>query len=164
MKALCLFVLLGIALSTAAPAQESSQPVDPVVANALRQTVSGKAPPRCHSDDPNSVIVCGRSQHRYRIDPNVLAAERAAEAPPAKPPLTADDAHTACIGAQCGTGGVIPLIPMALKAIEAAELAAHGDDWRDAFRTHPDQYREYQQAQQKDSGGGVTFSVSAGNK
>ena len=163
MKAVSLVALIPLAISSAAAAQES-QPVPSAVAGALRDTLGVKPGSSCKSDEPDAVVVCGRSQHRYRIDPDVLAAERATEAPPPKPPLTADDAQTACIGAQCGTGGVVPLIPMALKAIEAAELAADGDDWRDAFRTHPDQYSAYEQARQKSSAGGVTFGVSAGNK
>ncbi|HEX5258636.1 MAG TPA: hypothetical protein VFW35_07635 [Sphingomicrobium sp.] len=130
----------------------------------MRNVVTNPSAKNCKSDDPDRVVVCGRSRHPYRIDPDVLAAERAVEAPPVRAPLTADDAHMACIGAQCGTGGVVPLVGMALTALKAAELAADGDDWRDAFRTHPDEYRAYEQARSKPStGAGVSVGVSAGS-
>jgi hypothetical protein len=140
-KAAFLLLLAGLAGSTGAVAQDALPPVGPTVASALREAVPGQTPDRCRSDDPTAVVVCGRSPHRYRIDPDVLAAVRSAEAPPPKPPVTADSAQTACVGPKCGTGGVIPLVAMALTALRAAELAAHGDDWRDAFRTHEDAYR-----------------------
>jgi hypothetical protein len=38
---------------------------------------------------------------------------------------------------------------MALVAAQAVSLAAHGDDWREAIRTQPDEYRLYQQAEAK---------------
>jgi len=98
----------------------------------------------CKSNDPAEVVVCGRSQQRYRIDPQVLAATRAAEALPPKPALDASR-DSSCTGANCG-GGTIPLVGMALAVLKAAELAVQGDDWREAFRTHPDQYQLYEQS------------------
>jgi hypothetical protein len=163
-KAALLLLVLGLAGSSAVTAQHGAQPVTPSVASALRETAAGQPQNRCKSDDPKAVIVCGRSQHRYRIDPNVLAAERAAEALPAKPPITADSAQAACVGPECATGGVIPLVGMALTALRAAELAADGDDWRDAFRTHEDEYQAYQDSQAKQAKGSVSVGVSAGNK
>lgn len=130
-------------------------------------TVAMVAPPArptmCKSSDPDTVVVCGRSTNRYRIDPNVLAADRAADAAPIKPQLDAT-APGPCTGSTCGGGDYIPLVGMALTALRAAELAADGDDWRDAFRTHPDQYRIYRQrkAEQADKGH-VTIGVSARN-
>ena len=60
MKALCLFAIVGLATTSAADAQDTSrQPIDPVVANALRETVSVKPSTKCRSDDRAAVIVCG---------------------------------------------------------------------------------------------------------
>ena len=56
---------------------------------------------RCNSDDLSTVVICGKSQRRYRIDPVVLEATREAEAPPPKPKLDATTAE-ACIGPNCG--------------------------------------------------------------
>ena len=36
---------------------------------------------------------------------------------------------------------MIPLVGMALTALKAAVLASQGEDWREAFKTHPDEYR-----------------------
>jgi hypothetical protein len=53
---------------------------------------------------------------------------------------------------------------MALTALKAAELAAAGEDWRDAFRTRPDQYRLYQEEQaRRAKKSGVSIGVSVGN-
>jgi len=109
------------------------------------------------------VIVCGRSRDPDRIDPSVLAARRAAEALPPKPPITGDVPDASCAGATaCAGGSYVPLVAMALTALKAAELAADGDDWRDAFRTHPDEYQSYQNAKAKK--GGVTIGVSVGDR
>lgn len=146
-----LVIIAALAISAPAAAQETAPP--PL--QTFRVTAQT---PSCASD-PTAVVVCGRSQQKYRIDPNVLAVERAAEAPPPKPSLDASQ-QTACVGPNCG-GGTIPLVGMALTALKAAELAAAGDDWRDAFRTHPDQYRVYEeekarQAKRPHVGIGVT--------
>jgi hypothetical protein len=140
--------------SSAAGAQPASPPA---LASATNQ------PSACKSADASEVIVCGRSRERYRIDPSVLAATRAANALPPKPPITGDVPDASCAGAMnCAGGSYVPLVGIALTALQAAELAADGDDWRDAFRTHPDQYRAYQNAKAKK--GGVSIGVSVGNR
>lgn len=129
------------------------------IGKAISDAGAGTA--TCRSSDPTEVVVCGRSQQRYRIDPQVLAATRAAEAPPPKPVLDATS-DGSCTGPNCG-GGTIPLIGMALTALKAAELAAQGDDWRDAFRTHPDQYKVYEQSKDAKKPR-ISIGVSAGSK
>jgi hypothetical protein len=131
-------------------------------APAIGQALDAAKPsPTCRSD-ATEVVVCGRSDHKYRIDPDVLAATRAAEAPPPKPELDASQ-QIACVGPSCGGGNYVPLVGMALTALKAAELAAQGDDWRDAFRTHPDQYQAYQQSKDGKKGH-VSIGITAGSK
>lgn len=154
---IALFVLFAFGATAAAAAAD--QPAAPAPAI--------KAPPaleadRCKGSDASEVVVCGRSPQRYRIDPAVLAATRSAEAKPAKPPITGDVPEAGCAGPNCGGGSYVPLIGMALTALKAAELAADGDDWREAFRTKPDQYQAYSRAKAKK--GGISIGVSAGNK
>lgn len=105
----------------------------------------------CTSNDPAAVVVCGRPGERYRIDPSVLEAMRAREAAPPQPDGSAEAAATVpgCIGPQACGGAPLPLVGVALKTLEAATLAATGEDWREAFRTHEDEYRLYQQSQQR---------------
>jgi hypothetical protein len=152
MKAMCVLIVAG--LSSAAVAQDNPD----LVAGALGKAATAPKAD-CKSADPKAVVVCGRSQQRFRIDPAVLAATRAAEAPPPKPALDAT-AGQPCTGSQCGGGSYVPLVGMALKALKAAELAADGDDWRDAFRTRPDQYQTYQANKAKK--GGVSVGVTVG--
>jgi hypothetical protein len=114
----------------------------------------------CDREDPKAVVVCGQSPQRYRIDPDVLAAARQAEALPPKPKLDATTAE-GCTGPNCGGGSYVPLVGMALTALKAAELAANGDDWRDAFRTHPDSYKVYQDSKARKSR--ISIGVTAGN-
>ena len=155
-RAYCVFLAVGLAGSSAAVAQTDAGTVAKALSN---NTATPKA--ECKADDPKTVVVCGRSQQRFRIDPAVLAATRAAEAVPPKPALDAKSGQP-CTGSQCGGGSYVPLIGMALTALKAVELAAEGDDWREAFRTRPDEYQAYSRAKAKKARIGI--GVSAGNK
>ena len=156
----CLLFLLA-AFASPAMGQEEA-PVRPEgIGKAMTQLLPGEAG-KCRSSDPSEVVVCGRSKQRYRIDSDVLAATRAAGAPPPKPELDASK-QSSCVGPNCG-GGTIPLVGMALAALKAAELAARGDDWRDAFRTHPDAYKLYEDASTTEKRGSIEIGVAAGNK
>lgn len=156
----CVFVIAGM-VSSASAAKDHPADADAIAKALANGTAAHQS---CTSDDPGEVVVCGRAGHAYRIDPSVLAATRRAEALPPKPPLDAGGAATPCTGSQCGGGSFVPLIPMALKALKAAELAADGDDWREAFRTRPDQYQAYQRARDAKKGGGVSVGVTVGNQ
>lgn len=135
------FVLALSAPVVAAAQERTSTPVP--ISQPLVQLAVQLAEP-CKTNAPEDVVVCGRSKRAYRIDPNVLAESRAADAQPPKPPI--ETAMTdRCVGPHCG-GATIPLVRMALTAVKAAALAAEGDDWREAFRTHTDQYQVYQQS------------------
>lgn len=156
---ICMILLAGMA-GSAADAQDPSAGDPQAMAKALGNVTAGHNLD-CKSDDPETVVVCGRSQQqRFRIDATVLAATRRAEALPPKAPLDATGAQP-CTGSQCGGGDFVPLIPIALKALKAAELAIEGDDWREAFRTRPDQYQAYQAEQAKK--GKISVSITAGN-
>jgi hypothetical protein len=139
-------------------AQDAS--AQPSFSQLLTKQEAQSSAAECKDSDPTEVVVCGRSQQRYRIDPDVLAATRAAEVPPPKPELDATTAN-ACVGPNCG-GATIPLVAMALTAIKAGELAAEGEDWKEAFRTRPDQYKAYQES--KKARGKISIGVTAGNR
>jgi hypothetical protein len=136
-------VLIAAAAAAAQPAQGSSAP-------GIGAALTAPVARTCKADHPDDVVVCGKPGQPYRIDPVVLEANRAANAKPPKQPVTADSVPTnSCIGGTACEGGLIPLVGMALVAAQAVSLAAHGDDWRDAIRTQPDEYRLYQQAEAK---------------
>lgn len=152
----CGVMLVALLVGTPAAAQQAP------ASEALGQALDAAKPAPSCKGDSTQVVVCGRSDHKYRIDPDVLAATRAAEAPPPKPALDASQ-QVACVGPNCGGGNYVPLVGMALTALKAAELAADGDDWREAFRTHPDQYQAYQRAKDGKKGH-VSIGIAAGSK
>ena len=159
----CLFLMAGLAWPAAVGAQERSPAPPSMIGEALKGAAAGTADRACKSSNAAEVVVCGRSKPPYRIDPNVLAATRSVEAAPPKPPLDASTDRS-CVGPNCG-GGTIPLVGMALTALKAAELAAQGDDWREALRTRPDAYQAYQDAKAKDAKRPrVSVGLSAGSK
>lgn len=156
-----LLLIAGLGLPAAAAAQKQPLAAPPAFGEALKSADDAARP--CDKSNAVEVVVCGQSRPRYRIDPNVLAAARAVEAPPPKAPLDASSDQP-CVGPNCG-GGTIPLVGMALTALKAAELAAQGDDWREAFRTRPDAYKAYQDAKANEARRSrVTVGITAGSK
>jgi hypothetical protein len=160
-RAGCSFLVLSLFVAPAASAQTGPQ-TGQELAHALQDAGVGTAR-SCEAEDPKAVVVCGTARQPYRIDPTVLAATREADAAPPKPPLGGDIPQATCSGPQCG-GATIPLVGMALTALKAAELAAEGDDWRDAFRTRPDPYSLYERKKAEEKKPRVSIGVSAGSK
>lgn len=154
-------VLLLIAFAAPMPAWAQRVPPPPASVSGPSKDSDRQHPAdKCKSSDSQTVVVCGRSSSSYRIDPAVLAATRAAEAAPAKPALDATG-NPPCIGPNCG-GATLPLVGMALAGLKAVELAAEGEDWREAFRTRPDQYRLYQEKAKGAKKAKITVGISAG--
>ena len=158
MKPYPLLPLLALCWPAAAIAQDA--PAQPSLSRLVAKQEAQSSSAKCTGTSPTEVVVCGRSQQRYRIDPDVLAAARALETPPPKPELDATTAN-ACVGPNCG-GATIPLVAMALTAIRAGELAAEGEDWKEAFRTRPDPYKAYQDS--KKARGRISIGITAGNR
>jgi hypothetical protein len=106
----------------------------------------------CGTKSEADVIVCGKRTDLYRIDPNVLVADRELTAPPPDTrnglrEITAKSCHdelTKCSGDQ-----VLPLLPMVSKAAQVATLALKGEDWKEALRTRPDPYAVYTRSKQR---------------
>src|SRR5438552_13022716 len=144
-------LLLGTAACSSAAAAQAPPADAQAIARALKDPASTTPPATCTSMDAKAVTVCGRRGERYRINPVVLATTREAEAPPPKPPLGDGAPDSDCVGPQHCGGGTIPLVGMALASVKAAVLAVRGDDWRGAFRTHPDQYQLYEDAKAKEA-------------
>ena len=143
---------LTMALGVAAPSAPQA-----AIASAVRSEVSAAAT-ACRGNavdvaDANAdIVVCAPGPSRYRIDRDVLEASRAREAPPPKPDLSADaamPASTGCVGPNACQGSVVPLVRVALVAAQAAALALSGEDWREALRTKEDEYRLYQERQER---------------
>lgn len=116
---------------------------------------SGSA--HCISQDRDTITVCGSRRNSYRIDGAVLAGEREAESIPDRLQNLDPNQAEPCVGPNCG-GDFLPLVPMAIKIAAAVVDAASGNDWRNDFRTHPDEYSGYVGAKQRHK---ATFSVGA---
>jgi hypothetical protein len=108
-------------------------------------------PRRCPElSGDGEVVVCGERERPYRIDPDVLAGQRARDVPPEDTRTAQEKAvQGSCHDtyAKCQGSGTIPILAPALKTIQAVVLAAKGEDWRQPFRSKPDDYQAYQAAQ-----------------
>lgn len=138
--------MLIAALLLLAPA--AGEPVNAAVAEALREVAPNASKAACKSAEAEAIVVCGRQGSPYRIDPVVLGAQRAAEAPPGKKSdiAAASKGTMQCVGLNNCGAGTVPLVAAALAAAKAAALAAQGEDWREAFRTGPTGYQRYEQS------------------
>ena len=123
----------------------------PAIAQAVDEAMHATSGGACPSTVEGEILVCGEKRRTYRVDPVVLAIERAREKGPPKPPLDASTtvAGSDCIGPQKCGDAVLPLVKVALAALKAATLAAKGEDWKDGFRNGPTQYQRYLDEQQR---------------
>jgi len=107
----------------------------------------------CEAAEPGEVVVCGeRGGDKYRLDPDVLHVIRKAEeaANPPRPPAQIAESDPCKVGPNgCPGEGALPLLAIAMKAVEVAVTAAKGEDWREPLRTRPDQYRLYRESKEK---------------
>lgn len=142
-------LLIAGAAAAAAPAAAAPAAPVPDLASALSEEHGRLADESCKGAD-GEITVCGRSVERYRLDRSLLEAERARNAPPPKPEVTADaSVGNGCTGPKACQGSFVPLVAVALTAVKAATLAANGEDWREALRTKQDEYRLKQQAEER---------------
>ena len=133
---------------TAAAAQEGPVPPD---AAPLRIVIPIVAP-RCDTPPPADgvIIVCGRKDDRYRIDPTVLAAIRSRDSRGGPRP----DAHTTMFSERCSPVGlsscsgqnVVPVTSILMVVATAVSKVVRGEDLRPMLHTVPDEYELYKQA------------------
>ena len=103
--------------------------------------------------NPDEITVCAErnSKDRYRIDPGVLGADRAANANPRPEQKLAPKEKCPPHGPICEGQGAIPISAIAIVAAKTAILAANGGDWREVVGLTNDQdYEEYRAAKAKE--------------
>jgi len=150
-------ILLTVSSQAAAPPAEPPSP---------GRVVIDLTPKRCTDrtgQDQADVVVCAKRERPYRIDPNVLAGQRARDALPVDTRTAQERAVEGSCHDQpskCQGGGVIPILPAAIKTVEAVVLAVEGEDWRQPFRTKPDEYEAYRATQERERSR-VSVSVRA---
>ena len=130
--------------------------LDPVASEAVQSVPPERIElpviqPGCdRAGDEDTVVVCGRNDRRFRIDPATLSAVRAIER---KNDHGNHMRPLAIIGGCSETGpmgcrgeGVIPVSMMAFKALGLIATAIRGEDLRPALRQGPTDYEIYQRA------------------
>ena len=106
----------------------------------------------CRDGESNDgdITVCGRRSDRYRIDPKILAINRLAESQRGSGIDDATSATSCGIGLErCGSD-IIPVSAIAFVIAHATVRAAKGEDWRDTFRSSPNEYQIYRSANDQD--------------
>ena len=108
----------------------------------------------CPKSGDQQIIVCAdpAERSRYRIDPAITAAEKAAASDP-RPPVhhTIGDEPCPPHGLKLCPGlDTVPVLAIARVALESAVLASNGEDWRAPMRTQSDQYELYREAKAKE--------------
>ena len=152
-------MLGAILLLMADPAAIEPGALPQAMDEAMRETTAK----RCSSTG-DEILVCSTPRQTYRVDPVVMAIERELAEGPPKPALDASTtvAGSDCIGPRKCGDAVIPLVAVALATLKAAELAAKGEDWKDAFRNGPTRYQRYVDEQARaQKRGKVQVSVGA---
>lgn len=102
------------------------------------------------SDDPAVITVCGDvPRQSLRLDPKILAATRAAEAPPPGPSaMQAAMNNRGCQTSAMGCTGkaTVSFTSIGVTTAMAVIKAIKGEDWKEAFAPPPptayDKYRE----------------------
>ena len=108
--------------------------------------------PKCETPPPSDgvIVVCGRKDQRYRIDPTVLAAVRSRDSRGG----ARSDPHVTMFTERCGPVGiatcpgqnVIPVTSILMVALTAIDTIARGEDIRPMLHTVPDEYALYKEA------------------
>ena len=110
-------------------------------------------------NDPNArdIVVCGQRGQAYRVDPDVMEANREVQTKQRSATSAVPTAQAVCsrllVGppATCGQGlGSLDLANVAMVVATTAVKAAKGEDWKSIFRPGgSDEYRLYQAAKRR---------------
>lgn len=144
--------LSAMALALASTAAVAQSPAKPPAAEPLRivlPVIEHGCPSLKPTDD--TIVVCGREDRRYRIDPVVLAVNRARDAKGGAP---RPDGRTSLFqercspvgGAVCPGQGTLPISSIAITVATALIKVAKGEDLRPMLRPTPSEYEMYKQA------------------
>ena len=144
------FGLTTLLLVSASAASAQARPAPPTAAPV--RIVIPIVEPKCETPPAidGVIVVCGRKDERYRIDPTVLSAIRSRDSRGGPRP----DAHTAMFSEGCSPVGisrcagqnVIPISSIVMVLATAVSKIARGEDLRPMLHTVPDDYALYQDA------------------
>ncbi|MDQ3078191.1 MAG: hypothetical protein M3Q83_05035 [Pseudomonadota bacterium] len=113
--------------------------------------------PGCDTPTDGAIVVCGRKNDRYRIDPKVLAALRSRDAQrglrPEARTMIFNERCSAVGGTACPGQNVVPISSMLIVAVTALVKIARGEDLLPMLKTIPDDYELFKQAKAREEAG-----------
>ncbi|HEX6219227.1 MAG TPA: hypothetical protein VFZ35_08145 [Sphingomicrobium sp.] len=138
-----------------AAAQASSPPAPAAVGEPAEASAAGTAEP-CTTPLPEEgdqeIVICVEKPEGYRIDPDIMQADKEMKRRKLKRPERFADRSCASVGPMgCRGEAGINLLAAALTAAEMARRAATGGNVGELFVTdpQPDEYQLYQQARRE---------------
>ncbi|QIK96833.1 hypothetical protein G7076_10700 [Sphingomonas sp. HDW15A] len=146
------FVLLACSAGTLLAAPLRAQPAS-VASPDEPPLAAPVAIDPCTMVNPDEITVCAvrNQKDRYRIDPGVLGADRAANANPRPEQKLAPKEACPPHGPICSGQGAVPISAIAIAAAKTALLAANGGDWREGLGlTDDEDYEAYRLAKAKE--------------
>ena len=158
-------ILVAAAADVAAASQDiatlvtSSAPSSsdrPTAPELVTKTKDG-ADRTCVSPNPRNILVCGKRGQEYRVDPDVMQANREVQTNERSATSATPPAQAVCSRQPvrpppgCGEGlGSLDLVNVAIVVGTTAVRAAKGEDWKGIFRPGgADEYQLYQQAKRE---------------
>ena len=136
-------IILLAAAQAAAPAAAAGPPEKTATeAAGANQPCSTPYP----GDDDQEIVICVERQQGYRIDPDVMKAQREAKRKKLKRPERFVDKSCASVGPMgCRDGAGINLLAAAVTAATMAKRALNGENVGEMFITEPqpDEYQLY---------------------
>ena len=143
--------LILAAVQAAAPASATAPPS----ANPAKTEAPGTNRP-CSTpypkDGDQEIVICVERSQGYRIDPDLMKAQREAKRKKLKRPERFVDKSCASVGPMgCRDGGGINLLAAAVTAATMAKRAINGENVGEMFVTEPqpDEYQLYLQAKRE---------------
>ena len=142
-------ILILAAAQAAAPAAAAGPPADPPKSEAAGPNQPCTTP--LPKDGEQEIVICVERPQGYRLDPDLMEAEREARRKKLKRPERFVDNSCASVGPMGCRGGGINLLAAAVTAAVMAERAISGENVGEMFITEPqpDEFQLYQQAKRE---------------
>ena len=126
--------ILILASAQAATAPPPDQPVNPGAVPCQNSSPS---------NDKDEVVICVERQEGYRLNPDLREAEREMKRKKLRRPERFADTSRCSVGPQGCVNSGVPILGIALTAVEIARRAATGGNVGEVFVTEP-QTSEYE--------------------
>ena len=145
-------MILLAAAQAAAPLPASAEAADEAAPAQSTSAADACSPSDPIAGEAQEIVICVERPEGFRIDPDVMEAERQARRKKLKRPERFADTSCQSVGPMgCMGGGGINLLAAALTAAEMAKRTASGENVGEMFVTEPqpDEYQFYREAKRK---------------